>query len=249
MKAAVARGNAVWYIAQTMKCLLPVIAVLALSVRLFAADAPLNELTAAEKAAGWKLLFDGKDASTWWRGYKKDKLPEGWKAEDGALVRHGGGDIITKEQFESFEFSVDWKISEGGNSGVIFKVQETDKPPYGTGPEAQIQDNVKGRDPQKAGWLYQLYPASVDTTKPVGEWNTFVLKIQKTPAGTYKGEHWMNGTKYVEYEIGSDDWKAKLAKSKFAKWEGFGTSPKGHLCLQDHGNLVSFRNIKIRELK
>ena len=134
-------------------------------------------------------------------------------------------------------------------SKTFAKVQETDKPPYGTGPEAQIQDNVKGHDPQKAGWLYQLYPASVDTTKPVGEWNTFVLKIQKTPAGTYKGEHWMNGTKYVEYEIGSDDWKTKLAKSKFATWEGFGTSPKGHLCLQDHGNLVSFRNIKIRELK
>jgi opacity protein-like surface antigen len=215
----------------------------------FAADAAPNTLTDAEKAAGWKLLFDGKDASQWWRGYKKDTLPDQWKAEDGALVRHGGGDIITKDQFESFEFSVDWKISEGGNSGVMFKVQETDGPPYKTGPEAQIQDNVKGKDPQKAGWMYQLYPASVDTTKPVGEWNTFVLKCEKTAAGTYKCEHTMNGTKYCEYELGSADWNEKVAKSKFAKWEGFGKAAKGHICLQDHGNLVSFRNIKIREIK
>lgn len=210
----------------------------------------LNTLTAEEKAAGWQLLFDGKDASQWWRGYNKTELPKEWVAEDGALVRKGGGDIVTKAEYESFEFSIDWKISEGGNSGVMLKVKELpDKPPYWTGPEAQIQDNVKGHDPQKAGWMYQLYSASVDTTKPVGEWNTFVLKCQKTPAGTYKCEHTMNGTKYCEYEIGSADWKEKLAKSKFAKWEGFGTADKGHLCLQDHGNLVWFRNIKIRELK
>ena len=213
-----------------------------------AADQPLNQLTEAEQAQGWQLLFDGKDASKWWRGYKKDTLPEGWKAENGALVRHGGGDIITRDQFESFEFSLEWNISEGGNSGIMLKVQETDGPPYVTGPEAQIQDNVKGKDPQKAGWMYQLYPASEDKTKPAGEWNHFVLKCQKTPAGTYKCEHWMNGTKYVEYEIGSDDWNEKVAKSKFAKMAGFGKAAKGHLCLQDHGNLVSFRNIKIRKL-
>ena len=215
----------------------------------FAEDAAPNTLTDAEKTAGWKLLFDGKDASASWRGYKKDKLPEKWVAEDGALVRKGGGDIVTKDQYESFEFSIDWKISEGGNSGVMFKVQETDGPPYLTGPEAQVQDNVKGRDPQKAGWMYALYPASVDTTKPVGEWNRFVLKCQKTPTGTFKCEHWLNGTKYVEYEIGSDDWNEKVAKSKFAKMAGFGKSAKGHICLQDHGNEVAFRNIKIRELK
>ena len=177
------------------RLLLPVLLTLTCAP-LFAEEAAPNTLTAAEKAAGWKLLFDGKDASQWWRGYKKDKLPEKWVAKDGALVREGGGDIITKDQFESFEFSIDWKISEGGNSGIMFKVQETDGPPYNTGPEAQIQDNVKGHDPQKAGWMYQLYPASVDTTKPVGEWNTFVLKCQKTPAGTFKCEHWMNGAKY-----------------------------------------------------
>lgn len=215
---------------------------------LFAEDAPNNALTASEKAGGWKLLFDGKDAAQWWRGYKQDKLPDGWKVEDGALVRHGGGDIITKEQFDSFELAIDWKISEGGNSGIMFKVLETDGPPYITGPEAQIQDNVKGHDPQKAGWMYALYPASVDTTKPTGEWNHFVLKCKKTPAGTYQCEHWMNGTKYVEYEIGSDDWKEKVEKSKFKSMAGFGKAGKAHICLQDHGNEVAFRNIKIREL-
>ncbi|MEO8353597.1 MAG: DUF1080 domain-containing protein, partial [Chthoniobacteraceae bacterium] len=187
--------------------------------------------------------------STWWRGYNKDGLPAEWKVEDGALVRHGGGDIVTKEKFESFELQIDWKISEGGNSGIMFKVLETDGPSWNTGPEAQVQDNVKGRDPQKAGWMYQLYAAKEDTTKPVGEWNHFVLKCQKTDAGTYRCEHWMNGTKYVEYEIGSADWNEKVAKSKFGKFDGFGKAGAGHICLQDHGGEVAFRNIKIRRLE
>lgn len=214
------------------------------------AEDKANQLTAQEKAAGWQLLFDGKDAGQWWRGYKKENLPNGWVVKDGAIVREkGGGDIITKDQFDSFEFSVDWNISEGGNSGVMFKVKETDGPPWKTGPEAQIQDNAKGHDPQKAGWMYALYPAQVDATKPAGQWNTFVLKCQRTPAGTYKCEHTMNGTKYVEYEIGSEDWNQKVAKSKFAKMPEFGKAAEGHICLQDHGNLVSFRNLKIRKLE
>ena len=210
------------------------------------AEEAVNTLSDAEKKAGWKLLFDGKDAGAQWRGYKKDTLPGEWKVEDGALVRHGGGDIITKEEFESFELSIDWKIGKGGNSGVMFKVQETDGPSYSTGPEAQVQDNVDGHDPQKAGWMYALYPASVDTTKPVGEWNHFVLKCVKTAAGTFACEHWMNGTKYVAYEIGSADWNEKVAKSKFGAMPGFAKSAKGHICLQDHGDEVAFCNIKIR---
>ena len=231
-----------------MKLLLLALAALSFTSLLRAEDAAPNTLTDAEKKAGWKLLFDGKDASANWRGYKKDALPADWKAEDGALVRHGGGDIITKEQFESFELAIDWKISKGGNSGVMFKVLETDGASYTTGPEAQVQDNVDGHDPQKAGWMYALYPASVDTTKPVGEWNHFVLKCEKTAAGTFKCEHWMNGTKYVEYEIGSADWNEKVAKSKFGSMPGFAKSAKGHICLQDHGNEVAFRSIKIRVL-
>jgi hypothetical protein len=220
---------------------------LALSAAAFAAD---NELTPAEKAGGWKLLFDGKDASATWRRYKQQGLPDKWVVKDGALVLtgKGGGDIITKDQFENFELSIDWKISPAGNSGIMFKVQETEPKPWNTGPEAQVQDNAAGHDPQKAGWMYALYPASVDTTKPVGEWNRFVLKCQRTPAGTYKCEHFMNGTKYVEYEIGSADWNQKVAASKFGKFPMFAKAAKGHICLQDHGNEVAFRNIKIREL-
>jgi len=209
-----------------------------------------NELSPAEKEDGWKLLFNGRDASADWRGYKKENVPDKWVVKDGALTLtgKGGGDIVTKEQYESFEFSIDWKISPGGNSGIMFKVQETAGPPWNTGPEAQIQDNAGGHDPQKAGWMYGLYPASVDTTKPPGEWNRFILKCQKTAAGTFRCEHWMNGTKYVEYEIGSADWNEKVAKSKFGKFPMFAKASKGHICLQDHGNEVSFRNIKIREL-
>ena len=220
---------------------------LAFTASIFAAD---NALTEAEQSAGWKLLFDGKDAAAHWRGYKKDSLPDKWVVKDGALVLtgKGGGDIVTKEQFESFELSIEWKITPGGNSGIMFKVQETGAAPWHTGPEAQILDNDKGHDPQRAGWMYGLYPASVDTTKPVGEWNHFVLKCEKTTAGTFKCVHTMNGTKYVEYEIGSADWNEKVAKSKFGKFPDFAKAAKGHICLQDHGNEVAFRNIKIRAL-
>lgn len=230
-----------------MKKLSFLLCALLVSQNAFAAEP--NTLTPEETAQGWVLLFDGKDASQHFRGYNKEKLPEQWVVEDGALCRKGGGDVITKEKYENFEFSIDWKISEGGNSGIMFKVVEAKGAPYLSGPEAQIIDNAKGKDAQKSGWMYQLYAADKDTTKPAGEWNHFVLKCQKTPTGTYKCEHWMNGEKYVEYEIGSEDWKAKVAKSKFAKWEAFGKAAEGHICLQDHGNLVWFRNIKIRKLE
>lgn len=233
-----------------MKRLLPTLLLALLAAfPVFAADAPINQLGEKEKAEGWKLLFDGDDAGPWWRGYKKDGLPDGWKVEGDALVRKGkGGDIITKDQFDSFEFSIDWKISPGGNSGVMFKVKETDGPPWFTGPEAQIQDNEKGHDPQKAGWLYQFYAAEVDATKPAGQWNTFILRCQKTARGTYHCTHWMNGVQYVDYEIGSADWNERFAKSKFKDKPGFAKAEAGHICLQDHGNEVAFRNIKIRTL-
>ncbi|MEI6715399.1 MAG: DUF1080 domain-containing protein [Verrucomicrobiota bacterium] len=207
----------------------------------FASD---NTLTTEEQSSGWKLLFDGKDASQLWRGFKKETIPAGWVVADGALFReNGGGDIISKEQFENFELSIEWKISPGGNSGIMFRVQETENTPWKTGPEIQILDNVGGHDPNKAGWMYALYPASVDATKPVGEWNHFRFITQNG-----KCQHWMNGVKYVEYEIGSTDWDEKVAKTKFAQFPGFGKSPKGHICLQDHGNQVWFKNIKIRPL-
>ena len=203
-----------------------------------------NTLTAAEKDAGWKLLFDGKSTDGW-RNYKKETIGAPWKIVDGALTltEKGGGDIITKDQYGAFELSLDFNISKGGNSGVMFHVHETDGTPWQTGPEIQIQDNVGGHDPQKAGWLYQFYKSDVDATKPAGEWNT--LRIVISPE---KCEHYMNGVKYFEYVKGSADWNERLAKSKFSKYPNFGKFDSGFICLQDHGNLVGYRNIKIRPI-
>jgi hypothetical protein len=211
---------------------------------LSAAEPVANTLTDAEKAAGWKLLFDGT-TTTGWRNYKKDTLGPGWKVVDGAITRagNGAGDILTVDQYDAFEFTVDYNISKGGNSGLMFHVTETGGAPWMTGPEIQIQDNKDGHDPQKSGWLYQLYSSEKDATKPPGEWNT--LRILITPE---KCEQSMNGVKYCEYVKGSDDWNARVAKSKFAKMADFGKPTKGFICLQDHGNPVSFRNIKIRPI-
>lgn len=207
----------------------------------------------AKTADGWKVLFDGKSADQW-RNYNKDGISDKWKVADGAitLTGKGGGDIITKDEFESFDLVLEYKIGKAGNSGLMFHVKEVKgKPPYDSGPEIQIQDNADGRDPQKAGWLYQFYQSPpdtatgkpVDATKPAGEWNQLRLLLDGP-----KGTVWMNGTKYYDFEIGSSDWKEKLAKSKFAKWENFAKATKGHICLQDHGDVVSFRNIKIKPL-
>ena len=204
-----------------------------------------NTLTEEETKDGWQLLFDGKSAEHW-RNYKKEDISEKWVIEDGALTLtgKGGGNIITREQFESYELVLEFKISEGGNSGLMFGVTETDKPPYATGPEVQIIDNAKGKDPQKTGWLYQLYKPETDTAKPAGEWNEIRLKLVKGAASTV----WVNGQKYYDFIQGSDDWNERVSKSKFTKWPEFGTFTKGHICLQDHGNRVSFRNIRIRKL-
>jgi len=212
-----------------------------------------NKLSPAEKMSGWKLLFDGESADHW-RNYKKDTISDGWVVEDGALVRkeRGAGDIITKDQYGAFELSLEYKISKGGNSGIMFHVTEEANTPWQTGPEIQVQDNVDGHDPQKAGWLYQLYqpptdPATnetVDATRPAGEWNQLHIIISPK-----QSEINMNGVRYARFKKGSKDWNDRVAKSKFSKFDKFGKPEKGHICLQDHGNLVSYRNIKIRSLE
>src|ERR1041385_8458937 len=211
--------------------------------RLIAADAPPNTLTDAEKAAGWKLLFDGKTTNGW-RNYKKPDIAPGWKVEDGALVRgtQAAGDIITTDQYAAFELSLEYNISPGGNSGLMYHVTEEGKQPWNTGPEIQIQDATSAaKDPQKPGWLYQLYKSDVDAAKPAGEWNELRLLITPEKCAT-----WMNGKLYYEYVKGSKDWDERVAKSKFAKEPNFGKPTTGYICLQDHGNPVKFRNIKIR---
>lgn len=225
-----------------------------LAILLVASQCQAQEakLTESEQRSGWKFLFDGKSTDGW-RNYKKDAISDGWVVKDGALTRakEGAGDIVTKDEYDSFELSLEYNIAKGGNSGLMFHVQETESAPWQTGPEIQVQDNVDGHDPQKAGWLYQLFPAmndwatgkQVDATRPAGQWNQ--LQVRITPVGC---EINMNGIRYAQFQKGNDDWNQRVAKSKFKQYPNFGKPTKGFICLQDHGNLVSYRNIKIRKL-
>jgi hypothetical protein len=213
-----------------------------------------NTLTAEEAAAGWKLLFDGKTLNGW-SNFKKTDIKPGWQVVDGNLVcvdPHNAGDIVTAEKFGAFELQIDFKMAKGANSGIIYHVSDEGGAVWATGPEIQLEDNANAKDPQKCGWLYALYQPPVDpktgealdTTKGAGEWNH--LRVVISPDGCL---HEMNGTTYVEYVIGSDDFNARVAKSKFGKMPGFAKSETGRLALQgDHGE-VAFRNIKIRALE
>ena len=219
----------------------------ALAGALQAGEPPPNQLTPEEAAAGWKLLFDGKTTDGW-RNYKGKGVNPGWQVVDGALVRKAdakeAGDLVSLEEYDFFELSLDYKISKGGNSGLMYHVKETAPAPWMTGPEVQILDNVDGKDPQKSGWLYQLHKSKLDATKPVGEWNTLRIVIKHDQC-----QHFMNGKKYCEYVLHDTDWDTRVAKSKFAKYPEFGKAKKGHFCLQDHGDEVAFRNIKYLYVK
>jgi len=218
-----------------------------------------NGLTDEEKHTGWKLLFDGHSTEGW-RGYEMKQVPEGWKALDGALVRVSGGpggkgagggdDLITIEQFEDFELTLEWKIAKGakkgGNSGILYRVTEDAVTSWHTAPEMQILDNSqypKNTPAQLAGAVYDLYAPSKEVTRPVGKWN----KVKIVVDGNHV-EHWLTGEKIVEYEIGSEDWNVRIAKSKFKDMPQFAKARQGHICLQDHSDRVEFRNIKIRPL-
>ena len=223
-----------------------VLAVVALLVSSLSAQSPAS-LTAAEKAAGWKLLFDGTSLAGW-KGYKTATVPTGWTAADGVLTRSGtGGDLLTAEQYGDFEMRFEWKVPEKGNSGIIYRIAETEQYPWQTGPEFQVlhnQGHADGKNPiTSAGSNYAVNPPVNDVTKPVGEWNEGRLVVQGNHV-----EHWLNGVKVVEYEIGSADWEARVKASKFAKVANYGRMKRGYIALQDHGDAVSFRNLKIKSL-
>ena len=212
---------------------------------------PNNQLTAAERAAGWKLLFDGKATSAW-RGYRKDAFPDkGWVVEDGCLKVVGGakgGDIITVDQYADFELALEWRVAPKANSGIMYRVTEKHGASWQTGPEYQLLDDLghgtAPDNPHSAGGLYDLYaPSSGKVVKPAGEFNQTRIMIKDN-----RLVHWLNGVKVIECRLDSDDWKQRIAKSKFSKYDGFGVQPKGHIALQDHGNDIWFRNIKIRDL-
>jgi hypothetical protein len=206
-----------------------------------------NTLTAQEKSDGWRLLFDGKSLDSW-RGYKMNTLPAGWSAVDGTItLKEKPGDIITKEQFGDFELMIDWKIASGGNSGIIYRATEDGATVWETGPELQVLDNAThkdGADPKtSAGANYALNAPTRDATRPVGQWN----QVRIVAKGGHV-EHWLNGVKIVEYELWSPEWAALVKASKFSKYPKYGLAKRGHIALQDHGDPVWFRNIKIRNL-
>jgi hypothetical protein len=212
------------------------------------AGTPPNVLSAAEKQAGWKLLFDGESLRGW-RGYQTKKAPPGWGVEDHALTRVAeAGDLITEKQFKDFELALEWRISEGGNSGIMFRVAEGAEASYETGPEMQVLDDARHPDGRNrltsAGSAFGLYAAPAGIVKPAGEWNQVRLLVRG-----HHVEHWLNGVKVVEYELESPEWESKVAGSKFRQWPGFGRAPKGYIALQDHGDKVWYRSIKIREIR
>jgi hypothetical protein len=217
-----------------------------------------NTLTDQEKSEGWQLLFDGNTAIGF-RGYEKDSFPsKGWTVKDGILsVEHTGteeegfgGDIITKDQFENFEFKTDFKLSPKGNSGLLYRVKEVKGvPAWHSGPEYQLLDNdaYRGGDipleKHSTGDNYDLIASSENAMKPVGEWNEAMIRVKDD-----KVEHWLNGKKVVEYTLGTPEWKEMVKKSKFATYKDYGITKKGHIGIQDHGHQLWYRNIKIRPL-
>ena len=209
--------------------------------------APLNTLTTAERAAGWRLLFDGKTTAGW-RGWKMDSMPSGWQVVDGTLKRvKPAADIITTDKFRNFELSLEWNIAKNGNSGIFYRASEDDDAIYWSAPEMQVLDDAGHPDGQSrltaAGADYGLYPSPVGVVKPVGQWNLVRIVVNGSHV-----EHWLNGVKVVEYELGSPDWEAKVKASKFASHAHYGRNAEGYIGLQEHEYPVAFRNIKIRVL-
>jgi hypothetical protein len=204
----------------------------------------------AKAQSDWIPIFDGSSTNAL-RAYKKDSFPATeWKVEGGVLKSVAGQrvDLITKERFKDFELEMEWAVKPGGNSGVFYGVQETDKPTYHTGPEMQILDDdghPDGKTPShRTGSLYALIePNAKKKLKPVGEFNK-----AKVVAKNGHVEHWLNGEKLVEYDWGSPEIKALVAQSKFSKMPRFMENMEGHVSLQHHGDEVWFRNVRIRRL-
>jgi hypothetical protein len=236
-------------------------------IGLIAAEKPQapNTLTAKEKKEGWQLLFDGKTTKGW-RGAYKDKFPEkGWLIENGLLTisKTDGsestnfGDIVTDGEYSDFDLMFDFRLTEGANSGLKYFVVEENPKPAGSahGLEFQVLDDDKhpdaklGRNGNRTvGSLYDLIPAKDKKANPIGEWNTGRVVSKGKHV-----EHWLNGKKVVEYERGGEEFRNLVAQSKYkaASYNAhgrFGEAPKGHILLQDHGDQVSFRNMKIKAL-
>ena len=211
-----------------------------------AAAAPAQ---AAADESGFAPLFDGRSLAGW-HAYKKPGQPiTGWDATDGTIVRTAaGGDLVADREYGDFDLRFEWKISPGGNSGVFYRGNEQEEAVYWTGIEYQVLDNERHPDGKNgpdrhAAAVYGMYPPVDAHTAPVGEWNQGRIVARGAHA-----EHWLNGSKVAEYELWTPEWKARVAQTKFKDWPGYGMSKRGVIGLQDHGDEVSYRNIRIKEL-
>lgn len=213
-------------------------------------------LTDAQKAEGWKVLFDGKSLNGW--QIFKARKNNTWEVKEGVLHckplnenAKGDGDersdLMTSDEFENFEFVCDWKITAKGNSGIIYRATEEFEQPYYSGPEYQLIDDEgympKPTDKQLTGAAYDMYATAPKTMKAIGEWNSTKIVVNGKHV-----EHWLNGQKIVEYEFGSPDWTKRKDASKWKEWKGYGLAAKGHIDLQDHGHEVWFKNVMIKTL-
>jgi hypothetical protein len=203
---------------------------------------------AAQSPKPWRMLFDGTSLAAW-RGYRTATVPSGWRITGGTLAKDTPtADIMSKDEFGDFELEIEWKIGDAGNSGIFYRGTEEYDHIYWSAPEYQLLDDVNGADNKTrltcAGAAYGLYPSPPGHLKPVGQWNT-----TRIVAGGAHVEHWLNGTRLLEYELWSSDWEAKVKASKFAVWPNFGRAKRGHIAMQgDHAGTLAFRNIRIREI-
>ena len=211
-------------------------------------SAPSSAQPTPANPGEWRNLLDAK--ATGWRGFRKTALPDGWKVLDGALTRvAAGGDIVYgAEEFGDFEFEFDWKLMPKGNSGVFFRATESTTRIFEGAPEYQVLDNLEHPDNKTdltvAGANYSLHSAPRDAVRPVGEWNT-----AKIVAHGSHVQHFLNGRKVVDYDLWTPAWEAKVKASKFVEWPSYGRAKKGLLGLQDHGDWVAYRNMRVRAVR
>ncbi len=214
---------------------------------LIVAAAALVAGAGAQQAADWVSLFDGQ-TMTHWRGFKMATVPDGWRVIDGAITRVGDGtDLVSRQQYRNFEFEFEFKVPPGGNSGIMFRVSEDLEQTYHSGPEFQILDNARhadGKNPlTSAGANYAIHAPTVEASKPVGEWNQGRLVVNGNHV-----QHFLNGQKVVDYMLGPPEWTALVKASKFNEWPRYGREPRGYIVIQDHGDRVQFRNLRIKVL-
>jgi hypothetical protein len=211
-------------------------------------EAANDNPAASQPQQEWHTLFDGTNLDAW-RGYRSDSIPAGWHIADGTLTKDSAtGDIITRDTYGDFELELEWKLEKGGNAGIFYRGTEEYDHVYWSAPEYQLLDDATAPNGESrltsAGADYGLYPSPAGVLKPAGEWNAARIVVRGNQV-----EHWMNGQKLLEYELGSPDWEAKVKASKFAEWPNYGKAREGHIAIQgDHEGRLSLRNIRIRPL-